>query len=300
MISACRGRAARPSATATEPIVCRGPRAVEPRRQRVRQRRRTRSAPSLAPRRAGSWPSACVEVDGGELDRERARRVIRPRARCRAAPRRRLGRGLGAQDRGQPAHQHDRQREPQRDPAGTDEQLLRRRRATAGLPPAAGAARARSFAPCLPRRASASARSALARAAIAATSSSREVKAAHAHREAVLGQQQPDAALPGRDLRGVVARTTPSPGRGSCPRPAACCSATRAGTRTGRAARTGTTSAAGFCVAAHTITPGRAAARDEVAQQLGERGALLAVLGVEVEGELVARHQVQRRARRPG
>ena len=56
----------------------------------------------------------------------------------------------------------------------------------------------------------------------------------------------------------------------------------------------GTTSAPGFCVAAHDDHAGRTAARDEVAQQLGQLLALLAIRQREVERELVDDDQVQR------
>ena len=46
--------------------------------------------------------------------------------------------------------------------------------------------------------------------------------------------------------------------------------------------------------------PGRAAARDQIPEQLGDRGALLAVLGQQVEGQLVTRHARATAVRRRG
>ena len=140
----------------------------------------------------------------------------------------------------------------------------------------------------------ASARRAAARSAIARHVVVAEVEAAHPHRPLALGEQVADAALrrPGSSRR--PRPLTPSPARGSCPRPAA--SLQRIASRNPNRSRSadGTTSLPGFCVAAHTITPA-ARPRATRSRSSSANSCRCALVGQrQIERQLVAHHQVQR------
>ena len=228
------------------------------------------------------------QVRGRELDRVRPRRLVRPHRRRRCTAAAAAGRGAESRMPASPRGSTTATASHSTPRPSRGQQLARRARALRPPGPQRGhdAASSASSQP--------SARSAAARAASSSTSLVAQVKAAQPDRRAVLGQQQPDAALPGRDRRARVPERSPSPGRGSCPRPAACCSAAPAGTRTGPAAPIGTTSEAGFCVAAHTITPAARPRATRSRSSSANSRCLLAVLAAEVERQLVAGHQVQR------
>ena len=120
-----------------------------------------------------------------------------------------------------------------------------------------------------------------------------QVEPAHADRHAVLGQQLADAALTGRDRRGAVAGVAHP-----CPRIVsdACGVLHRSASRNPNRSRSadGTTSDAGFCVAAHDDHACRAAAGHEVPSSSANSVRCLRSSAPEVERQLVTHHQVQR------